>query len=305
MPAIEAMESRVQLSATTPLTYPWDFDGPLPTGAARAEYSNLPSGEMSLPGGHISPMLVTGMSFNPGAPAPVLGGTITAALTYPTTGPPLSYVLASTTWTYDISYGGFTSPTVNLAGSVTTATLSASVPGLYTFTSVTSYVSYNPTAAPPPPTTMTGFVNIAPPDTAIKGGAVNTPTTINTAAQMSDPVYAAGQPIGSMVAGLMQENILAFTYFDGAQSGGNGWYPSAPSAQFQLLQGKIKDQQAYFAGSSWNTLANGGTICNFTQQLRFQWNMSTTAGTNQTFTVYLNSLTWTWVKDSATEWHAQ
>jgi hypothetical protein len=34
----------------------------------------------------------------------------------------------------------------------------------------------------------------------------------------------------------------------------------------------------------------------------FQWSMSTTTGTDQTFTATLPSLTWTWTKASTTDW---
>lgn len=170
------------------------------------------------------------------------------------------------------------------------------------------YISYNPTASPPPPTTMTSSVTIAPPSVAVKGGAINTPTTLNTAVQMIDAVYAGGQPIGSMVAGRVQENIPTFIYYDGTQGGTGGtWYPDVPSAQFNFTQGKIYDQFAYGYSSqqAWNALPNGGTICNWTQQLHYQWTMTTAAMTNITFTVNLNTLTWTWVKVSATQWMAQ
>lgn len=151
-------------------------------------------------------------------------------------------MLGSTSWTYTISYGGFTSPTINLAGSVTTAVLpAATVPGTYTFTAVTSYVSYNPSAAPPPPTTMTGSFTIAPPDTAAKGGAINTPTMVGTAAQISDPLYAAGQPIGSNVAGTVQNHIPTFTYYDGTQGGtGSNWYPAVTSTSSTSRKGRSR-----------------------------------------------------------------
>jgi hypothetical protein len=285
-----------------------DFDGPLPAGAVR---ETLPQSTAS--GGsneklQVSPMVVSGMTIND-SPPPVIGGPISVSLTE---GAPYYYMPSSTSWTVTVSYDGFSTAPTNISGSVDGTTYTAIVPGTCTFTAVTTY-SASPGEPPYGPTSATASVNIAPPDTAVKGGAINTPTSLNTGAQIVDPLYvggAGGQKVGSMIAASVQENV-AITWADGTKRTSAGWIPAAPpSYQFYLSQEAINDVQWLTAAPGyeqalWNSLANGATVSTWTQQLRLQWTMTDSSGVNHVFTTQLNTLTWTWVKVSATQWQAQ
>jgi len=248
----------------------------------------------------INPDLITGMTINPAAPP--LGSTFTATLT---NNPSPTYFPISTTWSYSVSYGGFTSPTVNVAGSLLSSSLFASVPGTYTITAVTTYQTTNPTDSPPPPTTTTTTVTIPIPNTVTKGGAVGTPAPPNSAIQIVDTVYAGGVQVGSMAAGMVQENILPFTWWDGTPGGGGGWGPAAPSFQFSFWGGQIHDQFMFSPPLGvWAGIPVGTTLCSFTQELQYVWSMSTTTAGDQTFTVPLTTLSWTWTKVDANDWEA-
>jgi hypothetical protein len=163
-----------------------------------------------------------------------------------------------------------------------------------------------PPLQPPSPTLVSGSITIPAPDTVEKDGGVLKPVDYGTASQITDLVTAGGLNIGPAFLGIIQENIAQATMVGGAQLRGGGWGPAAPSPQFNFSNGVINDQFMYVSGGNppWNQIPVGAVLVTFTQQLRFAWTMSTTLGTNETFYATLNSLTWTWEKNTSTTWVA-
>jgi hypothetical protein len=323
-PTVEVLETRVQLSTIMLVDYPWNFVGPIPVGAYRIASPGTPTG--SSPGG-ARPLLVTGMTLTPAAP--VVGGNITANLSNNTTG--ATYSATSTVWTMTIAYttGGstYTTPALSIgAGSVLNTTLTASVPGTYTVTAVTSYTSFNPTVAPPSPTTTTATATVAAPNGVVKGGAINQPTNYPMAVQLVDQVQAGGNNVGSMMVGLAQEDIPGYSFNGGPPiEGTGGWYPGdedGPSVQFNLTAGKIYDQvgPVSMTAAYWASLpiqpppAPGAPpvtpAVTWTQNLQILWNMTSTNSTtgvsdDYPFTASLGSLNWSLYKINATKYVIQ
>ena len=242
-------------------------------------------------------LVATGVTFS--LSPPKLGTQFQADLTYISSP---NYSIASTGWTEVISYGGFTTPPVGLSDGYMSTQVVSSVPGVYVITAVTTYTSSNPSVGPPGQTTVSGTITIPAPDGVTKGGGVGGQAPVDTAIQMTDPVTAGGQPIGPDFIGNIQEDILPFIWWDGTDGGDSGWGPPAPSPQFNFRNGQINDQFQFFADpATWASIPVGSVLCTFTQNLRFYWTMTTTAG-DQPFYAPLPSLTWTWTKVSATAW---
>jgi hypothetical protein len=268
------------------------------------EGRSLMSAAIGYPAGFIGPILrdvQSTMTFNP--KAPVLGTTFQANLTFQGGG---TYWPVSTQWSWTISYNGFTTAPGG-SGATLQAVIIAQIPGTYDITAVTTFMSTNPTACPPPQTT-TGEVKISAADTATKGGQVRVPVANGTFAQIQDTITAVGDPIGGSAVGMMQYNVPAFKDWNGKQNPGtNGqWLPTAPSAQFYVQGGVLYDQQlCNIAAADWNGIPVGGYLRDWSQELRWVWSMTDAQGVNHTFTAELNTLSWSWTKVSATRWESE
>jgi hypothetical protein len=246
--------------------------------------------------------VVRTMSFSP-SPTP-LGVIFTADLHLPPAG---TYYPSSTEWTQTITYDGATTPpTVITSAGLLSATLVSAVPGTYDIEATTTYMTSNPTVAPPPPSTVTGTVTIPAPDTVTKGGGVGTPIPPGMAALMVDPVAAGGMPIGNLFLAPVQEDIPTFTWWNGTVAGTGGWVLDAPSVQFFFGESAIHDQFMIppTTPADWAAIPIGTVLATVTQELRFCWTMSTDGGTNVPCVVNLPPLTWTLTKCDANDWEA-
>jgi hypothetical protein len=74
--------------------------------------------------------------------------------------------------------------------------------------------------------------------------------------------------------------------------------------QFNFTNGQINDPFMFSEPpAAWSGIPVG-PLGTFTQELQYDWIMSTTAGTNHAFSVPLTTLTWTWTKVDANDWDA-
>jgi len=250
--------------------------------------------------------LVTGMTLTPNPPR--LGNMVNASLKVGSPGP---FVPSATTWTWQVSYGGATSPLGTASsGGVLGASFGTPYPGTETIVAVTSYSSSNPTVPPPAPTTFSSSVVVPAPSSAAKGGGVGVPTAFGTGIWMTDLVLAGGDAIGPLFAGVIQESIPPVYYTGGGPySGtliapGTGWWPPSPASTFYFssYDSSLHDLFNYFTTPSvWGTIPVG-RICAFTQALRFAWTMPTSGGGSASFTAPLPSISWAWSKVDATHW---
>jgi hypothetical protein len=250
------------------------------------------------------------MTISPASPN--LGQPFDATLgtkTYPNAG------VKATTWTYTISYGGYTTPSKEGNAGYLSSSFIASIPGIYTIRADTSYTSTNPAVPPPPDTISTAKVNVPVPTTAAKTlTGASSPVTFGSTLQVVDTISTGLGPVGPWTTVTMQEDIPQVHWWNGTVTAGtNGWVPAAPNPGFELMQGKLYDAigptQFGLTPAEWNS-APIGYLGSFTQQLRAVWTMSgskTPGGpiTNEQFCVTLNSLTWTFSKVSSMQWRAQ
>ncbi len=257
---------------------------------------------------------VTGMTLTPSSP--IIGTEFSATLTVNNVG--ATWYPASTTWTYTVSYGGMTTAPASVAGQtqVLSATIQDPTPGTYTVTAVTSYASTNYSVAPPDPTTTTATVAIASPTIVAKKGGRYAPAGFQSFITVTDTVSSSAGRVGPYIAGQVQENILQYNGYDKTiYPGTNGWYPQlgGSSASFYLANGLLNDQmgsaiQFNYAPALWNAIPIGTAFITYTQDLQYTWVMSGYLGgtfQDKVFSVPLGSLSWSWVKVSATTWEVQ
>jgi hypothetical protein len=279
-PDVERLEPRLALA-----TYPAGFIGPLP------------------PGGHLAAAFVNTMAITPTAPN--LGQPFSATITIAT---PANTTMTGTTWTYEVSYGGYDTPAVSVPGGYLSATFYGGFPGEYTITSTSTFKPMDP-QAPPVVVKIDATVNVAVPTTAVNTYGTGVSTDIGTAIMTRDTVSTALGKIGPDTPAMAQENIAAFFFYNGdIMAGLNGWYPGAPSAQFYLNNGQIYDaiglDVAYWVGTP-----IGATYVSWSQQLRLTWMLTgwDSGGNwgNYTMSAGLTTLNWDVVKVSATDWELE
>jgi hypothetical protein len=280
-PRFDSLESRALLSAAAVVhEWPASAIGPIQPGWIRD--------------------VTLAMTFNP--TAPLLGFTFQASLSGNVNGP---FTAMSTTWTDTVTYGGFTSPPASLPGAIWNVSITATIPGTYTVTAVTTWMSTNPTVLPPAPTPTTARVTVPVPSAVVKFSGMGTEVPPGTIITVADDIFAGGQPMGGSFAGYLQEFVPPSTYFDGSMDAGTGGWWQTGSGSFYLAGGTLYDQQMYPGttpgGTTWADTPVG-TICTWSQQLQAVWYMPTTVGTNARFSVNLTTLSWTWSKVNATQW---
>jgi len=244
-------------------------------------------------------MLATATGINFPVQAPVLGRMFSAdrvAITSPAK-------VISTSWTEQIVFRSYLTPIMNLPNGPLSTTLVSTIPGTYTVTATSSYQSSNPTVGPPPTTTVSNTITIPAPDAVTKGGGVGVPTRADTIRMMTDPVTAGGQPIEGYFIGQIQESIVPFLWWDGTGGGSATWGPSALSPTFYFAQSNVNDGFMEAANTAFTAAPPGQVLCSFTQEFRFVFTMTTTAG-DVSVTIPLNSLSWSWVKTDTTHWEA-
>ncbi|MGC8639681.1 MAG: hypothetical protein ACP5XB_07350, partial [Isosphaeraceae bacterium] len=261
---------------------------------------------VSGPEAGIQPLdIVTGITSSPASP--VLGAAANFTLT---TTPAPQFPIASTAWSFTITYGGVTSLDQNPNMSTnTTALVYLPLPGEYTVTAVTTYSSTNPSVAPPGPTTEVAYVNVSPPDHVAKWN-IPGPAGYQTAEQVTDIVTSSGSQVGPYMGGLIQENIAHYDYYTGGIQlpGTGGWYPQTGgyTNTWRVTSGMLYDTEALVGQTQagWNAIPVGTAFITYTQQLQYAWTMTAADGQHD-FTVSLPSLNWSWVKVSTTQWQPQ
>ena len=301
-PRFDPLEARVQLSTVgavndppASIEYPPNYMGPIINGH-RAPGVQPDSS-------------VTNMVLN--TSHPLLGTAVLATLITDTIGP---FYPVSTTWTYTIECGGLiTRPTTIPGSTLTSANLYLPVPGTYTIQAETTYQSTNPSAPPRQPTTVVGTAEVCAPTSAQKGGGVREPAGWTTLIEMTDPISSTDGGLGPYINGYIQENIDSGTDYAGKPfPGTNGdWFPDGyPASTFMLQNGELHDQFGPgYTEAEWNAIPVSTTFISFTQGLRYVWSLTgyDALGQPHSWTFYsdLNSLDWSWVKVSATEWEVQ
>ncbi|AMV36548.1 hypothetical protein [Planctomyces sp. SH-PL62] len=295
----ERLESRIQLStAASLIEYPADFMGPIPP--VERDFG-------------VQPMQwVSGITLS--SATPTLGQGLSATLSVDNFG---GFMIASTTWTYTISYGGYTSlSSTPPMKTNTSATVYLPVPGIYEIKAVTTYTSTNPSAPPPPPTTKTATATVLPPTTATPFAGFDTPIFLGSSTEVMSDVTSSTGKIGVYATGMIQERIPFFIDANGGiQEFNPDWFPpNDPTTSFRLSNGVLFDQVAAGythlggVGVDWNTIPIGGTFVTYGQELRYKWKLTALVGGNATpvdFDVPLDTLSWKMVKTSAFHWELQ
>jgi hypothetical protein len=215
------------------------------------------------------------------------------------------YGIVSTQWTESILFQGSTSQKLSLSGSPLSTSFESTIPGTYVITAYTTYQATHQGVAPLAPTAVSGSITIPTPDHVNTESGLGEPASPNSAIQISDYVSAGGFNIGPFFSGLAQENISTITYYTGVTVTSTVWDPNSPTQNFYFAAGNSTIEDRMFLGGSipaWNSIPVGTTICDFTQQLRFQINFLDSSNTLVTKKVSLGSLYFSWVKNSATTW---
>ncbi len=291
--SLETLEPRIALSSAIPQlpTYPPGFIGPISRRVATADIAPIHQD------------IITGMTLSSTTPAlgSPIGATLTSTIKDPTNLP------LATTWTVSISYGGFTSVPFTVAGAPTSFSTNAAVPGTYTITAVTTYMSTNPTVGPHAPTTVSATATVAVPTTATKATGMGTPTSWIAGLQVTDTIGTPNGPLGMSVGGEFEENIAPGVGAGGVEYGGTDgeWFPNSYGMSWYIQGSTLFDTMGLpgMPVATWQAIPVGATLITYTQQLQFYWEMSTPTG-QQSFTAPLNSLTWTWTKVGTWTWTA-
>ncbi len=243
------------------------------------------------------------VSMSPSTTTPALGGTLRFTLT---TTPAPNFVITGTTWTYTVTYNGFTSATLTpQSPGLLNATVYLSVPGMYTVTAVTTYMDSNPSGPRHSPTTVTSLVDVPPPSAITKDGGIDTPIAWTAADLLTDDIATPNGPLGSFAAGLFQENLTnVFTTI--SITFAQGWGPSVYGLSWNVTAPHLYDSVGVpgMTAAQWAAIPVGTAYVAYTQELQYTWEMSTNQG-QESFTVGLPALNWMWTKVDATHWEVQ